>query len=408
MDNIDHMSTLLDTMNDLMVRIDCLPCHPKNKILLYHRFVLSKLSWHLTIADLSKTWIVENLDNIVSNYFRKWLELPICATISSLIINKSRYGISLILPSTKFIECQTVMRNALKSSPNLDIKSLWAETSYGTNLQYDQFQSTKEVIKAIQHDHEERINNTLLSQGLVISSILKLTCQKARSFWSTVQQNLPRNIFNLSIKYQNNTLPTRKNLCKWSISQSSTCSFCLQSETLQHVVSSCKSYLDEGRYTWRHNSVLLFLANTFSSLKQCTVYADLPSFLSPCLITGDSLRPDLLLLTEDKILYILELTIGFETNIQINSNRKAAKYTSLISDLSPYYSKVIFIKLSMGAIGIMDSSCISLLSLLHELRFDITIQKRIIMKAMNISIRTSYFIFYRRNKTWNNPELLTF
>ena len=143
----------------------------------------------------------------------------------------------------------------------------------------------------------------------------------------------------------------------------------------------------------------------FSSL---TVYADLPSFLSPCLITGDSLRPDLLLLTEDKILYILELTIGFETNIQINSNRKAAKYSSLISDLSPYYSKVIFINLSMGAIGVMDSSCISLLSLLHELRFDNTIQKRIIMKAMNISIRTSYFIFCRRNKTWNNPELLTF
>ena len=43
------------------------------------------------------------------------------------------------------------------------------------------------------------------------------------------------------------------------------------------------------------------------------------------------------------ILYILELAIGFETNIQINSNRKVAKYSSLISDLSPYYSKVIFI-----------------------------------------------------------------
>ena len=78
-------------------------------------------------------------------------------------------------------------------------------------------------------------------------------------------------------------------------------------------VSNRFSYLDEGRYTWRHNSVLLFLANTFSSLKHCTVYADLPSFLSPCMITGESLRPDLLLLTEDKLLYILELTIGFET-----------------------------------------------------------------------------------------------
>ena len=81
------------------------------------------------------------------------------------------------------------MRNALKSSQKLNIKSLWAETSCGTNLQYDQFQNTKEVLKAIQHDHEERINSTLLFKGLVNSSILQLTCQKAKSFFSTVQQN---------------------------------------------------------------------------------------------------------------------------------------------------------------------------------------------------------------------------
>ena len=145
---------------------------------------------------------------------------------------------------------------------------------------------------------------------------------------------------------------------------------------------------------------------TFSSLKQCTVYADLPSFLSPCLITGDSLRPDLLLIDE-KILYILELTLGFETNIQNNSDRKAAKYSSLINDLSLSYSKVVFVNLSMGAIGVMGSSCNSLLSLLQELHFDKTITKRIIMKAMNISIRSSYYIFCRRNKPWTNPELLT-
>ena len=131
------------------------------------------------------------------------------------------------------------------------------------------------------------------------------------------------------------------------------------------------------------------------------------TFPSPCLITGDSFRPDLLLLTDNKILYILELTVGFETNIQNNSDRKNAKYSSLINDLSPSYSKVVFINLSMGAIGVMGSSCNSLLSLLHELHFDKTITKRIIMKAMNISIRSSYYIFCRRNKPWTNPELLT-
>ena len=52
-------------------------CHQKSKLLLYHRLVLSKLSWHFTIADLGKTWANENIDNFVSKYIRQWLELPI-------------------------------------------------------------------------------------------------------------------------------------------------------------------------------------------------------------------------------------------------------------------------------------------------------------------------------------------
>ena len=122
MDNNDHMSMLLSTINDLMITTDSLPCHLKYKLLLNHRFVLSKLSWHLTIAGLSETWVVDDLDSIVTSYVRKWLELLISATIISLILNKSRYGIHLVLSSIKLIKCQTVIRNELKSSPNLDIK----------------------------------------------------------------------------------------------------------------------------------------------------------------------------------------------------------------------------------------------------------------------------------------------
>jgi len=119
-----------------MIKTDSLPCHPKYRLLFYHWFVLSKLSWHLIIADLSKTWGIDN-------------------------------------PSIYEIY-HTVIRNALKSSPNLDINTLWDETSYGTNLQYNQFQNTKQVLKSIQGDHEERINNTLLSQGLVIRLLSRI------------------------------------------------------------------------------------------------------------------------------------------------------------------------------------------------------------------------------------------
>ena len=57
-------------------------------------------------------------------------------------------------------------------------------------------------------------------------------------------------------------MPTRKNLAKWGIISSPDCSFCLCPETLTHVVAGCQSYLE--RFTWRHDSVLNFLAQTLS------------------------------------------------------------------------------------------------------------------------------------------------
>ena len=408
MDNQIHMSEALEFLNALMKKIDDLSCHPKNKLIIYHRYVLSKLSWHLTIADLSKTWVIQNLDNVVARYTRHWLELPISSTLSTVILQNSKYGINLILPSTKFIQCQTVIRNALKSSPNPDISSLWAATSNGTNIQYDQYRNTKQVLTAIRKDHEDRINHELTSQGLIMSSILRLSNEKVRGLWTNVQQNMPRNILNFMIKYLNNTLPTKKNLHKWSLSDSPSCSFCLNPETLQHIVSSCNSYLADGRYTWRHNSVLLFLAGSFSSLQNCLLYADLPFFSSPSLITGDSLRPDLVLISPDNTLYLLELTVGFETNIEKNSIRKATKYKPLLRDLNSSYRRVHFINLSMSALGIFESSSDSIVTMMDDLGFDKNRRSQIIKKIINISVRCTYYIFCRRSKPWTNPEHLEF
>ena len=99
MDNNKHMSILLATTNDLMTKNNQLPSHHKYKQSLYHRFILSKIAWHFVIADLSKTWVEQNLDTIVAKFVRHWLELPISATLSQLISSKSNYGLSLILPS---------------------------------------------------------------------------------------------------------------------------------------------------------------------------------------------------------------------------------------------------------------------------------------------------------------------
>ena len=175
---------------------------------------------HLTIADLSKTWVNQNLDNTVAKYARHWLEFPISSTLGTLILQNSKHGINL---------------------------------------------------------------------GFIMSSILKFSNFKVCGLWSIEGQNMPKNIFNFMIKYTNNTLPTKKNLYKWPHSDSPPCSFCLHPEKLQYVVSSCNMYLADSRYTWCHNSILLFLPRSFSSLQRCLLYADLSCFSSPSLVTGDSL-----------------------------------------------------------------------------------------------------------------------
>ena len=62
---------------------------------------------------------------------------------------------------------------------------MWKETSNGSNIQYDQYKNTKQVLTAIQKDHEDRINHELTSPGFM-PFILKLSKSKTRSLWSTV------------------------------------------------------------------------------------------------------------------------------------------------------------------------------------------------------------------------------
>ena len=85
-------------------------------------------------------------------------------------------------------------------------------------------------------------------------------------------------------------------------------------------------------YTWRHNSVLNFVATSLQCIKGAGLFVDLPSIPSPSVLTRDSVRSDLLLETADKILYILELTIGFETNVKCNAERKEGKYSTLVKN----------------------------------------------------------------------------
>ena len=100
--------------------------------------------------------------------------------------------------------------------------------------------------------------------------------------------------------------------------------------------------------------------------------------------------------------------MGFETNLGNNAKRKKEKYKNLEANFKSRYKKVKFIYIVMSTLGVFDSSSVDFLEMLEDLKFDRTCRHYIVKKMMAIAVRTSYYVFCRRNKDWDNPELMTF
>ena len=408
MTNSKHKEDLQNELNLKMNSIDELPLHPRNKLLLYQRYVLSKISWNLTIADLSVTWVKLSLDSVVSGFVRKWLEIPISGTLNIISLSKSKFGIGFVNVSSRFVQCQSTIRNCLRTSKNLDIRQIFSETNNHTNLQYDGFETSTKAIKSIREDKEKRIVEKLTTQSLVIEALWKFSMPASKPIWQKVLNTFPKNIYSFCIRYLNNTLANATNMYKWGRVECPLCPLCRSPQTLGHVMGGCKEQLNNGRYNWRHDSVLMNLTRSIIPSTNSEIYADIEGYKNPSIITGNDYRPDLLITKKDpKEITILELTVGFETNVENNTVNKANRYKALLENMNNVYDKVTFVNLSMSSLGTYGKSCGNLKQSLLDVNQNEPDILYNMSKLTNICIRSSYYIFCMRNKVWNNPELMT-
>ena len=75
------------------------------------------------------------------------------------------------------------------------------------------------------------------------------------------------------------------------------------------MVAGCETLLKEKRYNYHHDSILLNLLRILESIKSKDMYIDIPGYKCPTMITGENQRPDLIVISNNK-LYLLELTAG--------------------------------------------------------------------------------------------------
>ena len=128
---------------------------------------------------------------------------------------------------------------------------------------------------------------------------------------------------------------------------------------------------------------------------------------SPSITTGDNYRPDLLFLIQSKCLYVLELTVGFESNLNNNAVRKKEKYVNLINKMSRNYRCVRFVNLSMSSLGISDE-CAMFLDMMNDIGIDKKQRLTLYNQENDIAIRATYYFFCCRNRNWDSPDLMQF
>ncbi len=161
--------------------------------------------------------------------------------------------------------------------------------------------------------------------------------------WRSIIYNLPRGVLSFTVRSSIDFLPTLSNLKCWGKRSNAHCQLCKNNETLCHVVNNCSVSLNQGRYTWRHDSILRYIvqllqySSTDSNVK---MYVDISDMTTsggtiPANILPTSQRPDMFLYNESaKKAVIAELTVPFEPNIPKAHEIKQSRNAALLSDLS--------------------------------------------------------------------------
>ena len=250
--------------------------------------------------------------------------------------------------------------------------------------------------------------NTLQKQGDFLSLAEK---EKGDAVWKSFIYNIKKGTMKFILNSITNTLPTGNNLLQWGKSTSDHCKLCRGKETTCHVLNNCKVALDQGKYTWRHDSILSYIADCLDTTKYKS-YIDIPNHQTP---TGGTvpvdicitpLRPDIVIMDEKKsTIDLFELTCPLEPNIKRRNSEKNNKYAHFITDIEQMKCKVTCFEI--GSRGYLSPENQQRLKELHAFCKPSIKLKLFKENISALSIYSSYAIFIsRKEPQWIQPPFL--
>ena len=310
---------VLKAVEDCTRKIDVLPLLGAHKIWIFDAVLMSMISWDLMIHDMRVTF-VQQLGDLQVRMYKKWAKYARCAPIQVFFRSPKKWGLGLKEMVPFFKKQQLLKCHLLKNSSDSDVRKLYeARADRGRQQSQSTCPVTKSTwrpcveIDKLTGDAEYRIKfNTAtcrgagdtrgLGMGHGHSKLTKdtpqaeeraqiLACfdeqaeqkrylhclrlehdcewvhwddvlEQDRS-WKDVLQLESDTLWRFAISANEDQLPTQSMLKRWGYVQEASCHVCRgeakgdKAGSLSHILSRCQSSLDQGRYTWRHDSVLL-------------------------------------------------------------------------------------------------------------------------------------------------------
>ena len=197
-----------------------------------------------------------------------------------------------------------------------------------------------------------------------------------------------------------------------------TCPLCgSPNGTLAHITNMCTTALNQGRFLWRHNSVLLHITTVVKTLATCDteVYADLPNFqvngttipADIMVSAGEGSKPDLVIVNRvQKIIALLELTCSLSGSADKAHKVKQLRYTQLALDLEELGYKLFLVPFEVISSGHITNVCkTNIRNTLQQ--FNIKTKNSLFVNLAKISLLCTMSVFHAYNeKEWTSPPLL--
>ncbi len=224
--------------------------------------------------------------------------------------------------------------------------------------------------------------------------------------------NLPKGLLSFATRAAIDVLPTGDNLKTWGKTDAANCELCGNRSTLLHILNGCKTALNQGRYTFRHNAIISHLVKYLRDnvCQEIKVYADIQGCSTtggtiPASIVTTAEKPDIVCVNgSTKSVTILELSVPFESNINKANEFKTNKYASLVLDIENAGFMCNLICFEVGSRGLITANNKSQFKKIAKIAQS-KCAKDLWAQASRIAVSCSYVIFNARyEKEWYNTE----